>query len=733
MAPITCKLSYGDEIRRITFDKSSEVTYERMCNCVNDFFGLAPQSFKLQYTDDEGDTITMSTESEMKDAVKLVKLLDPIILRLYVKLRDSPPIKDTAPAKEPAGSTGRSNDSDLARTISHVAEHLPKVLEQLPSSPAYCSVMKNVCEHLPNFIESLPANVKAQMPNVELDVGATIAANIAKLQKELSGVSFSVHGGASGAPGTSGGMKSDGCGYGDPNVHPGITCDKSGMCPIVGPRFNLKGHDYDLCEAEFNKLDPAEQAKFVRIEPPFGRTYGCKKEGGGCPAKEAFKEAMRQGAGVHPGVTCDKSGMRPIVGPRFNLKGHNYDLCEAEFNKLDPAEQAKFVRIEPPVPPCMQWRKKGWPRGHSWGGHGWGGHGWGYGGHGWGSETQGGGFSGSHHAGAAPKLAARFVADVSIFDGTQMPAGTKFTKIWRLKNVGEVAWPAGTKLLFVGGDQMSAELTVPIDDESKIVMPGEEVDVAVDMIAPKELGRYLGYWRLVGPRERRRFGQRIWCHIQVVDPAASEQPEDPAAAEAEFYELMSRSSQGNDDEDDEENDGAEAMSTGAQTDVSLPTKTEEKSHSVASSAIMPGMSSEVSSATSSAISVHVERAAPTDVKIEVKTPGNTSLAKDEKRPDELLPMPADPPAVSEAESIATQLMQMGFEDKLVQLVMEKNSAIPFTEQIETCTRDLIQLSEWDSMLDDLEEMGFANREMNKRLLVKNDGSVKRTVKDLVGA
>mmetsp|Transcript_40300 Transcript_40300/g.99905 ORF Transcript_40300/g.99905 Transcript_40300/m.99905 type:complete len:654 (-) Transcript_40300:130-2091(-) len=653
MAPITCKLSYGDEIRRITFDKSSEVTYERMCNCVNDFFGLAPQSFKLQYTDDEGDTITMSTESEMKDAVKLVKLLDPIILRLYVKLRDSPPIKDTAPAKEPAGSTGRSNDSDLARTISHVAEHLPKVLEQLPSSPAYCSVMKNVCEHLPNFIESLPANVKAQMPNVELDVGATIAANIAKLQKELSGVSFSVHGGASGAPGTSGGMKSDGCGYGDPNVHPGITCDKSGMCPIVGPRFNLKGHDYDL--------------------------------------------------------------------------------CEAEFNKLDPAEQAKFVRIEPPVPPCMQWRKKGWPRGHSWGGHGWGGHGWGYGGHGWGSETQGGGFSGSHHAGAAPKLAARFVADVSIFDGTQMPAGTKFTKIWRLKNVGEVAWPAGTKLLFVGGDQMSAELTVPIDDESKIVMPGEEVDVAVDMIAPKELGRYLGYWRLVGPRERRRFGQRIWCHIQVVDPAASEQPEDPAAAEAEFYELMSRSSQGNDDEDDEENDGAEAMSTGAQTDVSLPTKTEEKSHSVASSAIMPGMSSEVSSATSSAISVHVERAAPTDVKIEVKTPGNTSLAKDEKRPDELLPMPADPPAVSEAESIATQLMQMGFEDKLVQLVMEKNSAIPFTEQIETCTRDLIQLSEWDSMLDDLEEMGFANREMNKRLLVKNDGSVKRTVKDLVGA
>jgi len=43
------------------------------------------------------------------------------------------------------------------------------------------------------------------------------------------------------------------------------------------------------------------------------------------------------------------------------------------------------------------------------------------------------------------------------------------------------------------------------------------------------------------------------------------------------------------------------------------------------------------------------------VKIEVKTPGNTSLAKDEKRPDELLPMPADPPAVSEAEYASPSL------------------------------------------------------------------------------
>merc|ERR1719271_21013 len=117
------------------------------------------------------------------------------------------------------------------------------------------------------------------------------------------------------------------------------------------------------------------------------------------------------------------------------------------------------------------------------------------------------------------KLAARFVRDVTIFDGTMMEPSARFTKIWRLKNVGEVAWPPGTRMLFVGGDQMTSELSVPLS-RTAAVQPGEEVDVAVEMVAPSELGRYLGYWRLVGPHGRRKFGQRVWCHVQVVDQEA---------------------------------------------------------------------------------------------------------------------------------------------------------------------------------------------------------------------
>ena len=46
------------------------------------------------------------------------------------------------------------------------------------------------------------------------------------------------------------------------------------MCPIVGARYNLQGHNYDVCQNEFDKLSPDEQAKFVKIEAPVYRPTG---------------------------------------------------------------------------------------------------------------------------------------------------------------------------------------------------------------------------------------------------------------------------------------------------------------------------------------------------------------------------------------------------------------------------------------------------------------------------
>ncbi len=58
--------------------------------------------------------------------------------------------------------------------------------------------------------------------------------------------------------------------------------------------------------------------------------------------------------------------------------------------------------------------------------------------------------------GLGGKLDARFVQDVTMFDGTELAPGTQFTKIWRLRNSGSSAWPPQTQLVHVGGDELGS-------------------------------------------------------------------------------------------------------------------------------------------------------------------------------------------------------------------------------------------------------------------------------------
>ena len=49
--------------------------------------------------------------------------------------------------------------------------------------------------------------------------------------------------------------------------HPGIKCDKSGQCPILGNRYHCEGDYINLCEAEYLKLLEDEQVGFTCIPP----------------------------------------------------------------------------------------------------------------------------------------------------------------------------------------------------------------------------------------------------------------------------------------------------------------------------------------------------------------------------------------------------------------------------------------------------------------------------------
>merc|ERR1719217_686024 len=98
---------------------------------------------------------------------------------------------------------------------------------------------------------SLPESLKQMIPHAELDLAATLAANTPAGRQADSYCPAEPH--AAGAA---------------EGVHEGVTCDKTGACPIVGNRYHLVGHNYDLCEAEFLKLSDKEKALFRKVAPP---------------------------------------------------------------------------------------------------------------------------------------------------------------------------------------------------------------------------------------------------------------------------------------------------------------------------------------------------------------------------------------------------------------------------------------------------------------------------------
>ena len=89
---------------------------------------------------------------------------------------------------------------------------------------------------------------------------------------------------------------------------------------------------------------------------------------------------------------------------------------------------------------------------------------------------------------------AEFIDDVTIEDGTEIPAGTTFVKTWRLRNNGSCTWTSGYAVVFYSGDAMSGPASAQLTTGT--VPPQGTVDVSVTLIAPTTAGTYRGNWRL---------------------------------------------------------------------------------------------------------------------------------------------------------------------------------------------------------------------------------------------
>ncbi len=88
---------------------------------------------------------------------------------------------------------------------------------------------------------------------------------------------------------------------------------------------------------------------------------------------------------------------------------------------------------------------------------------------------------------------AKFIADISVPDGTTFNGGAQFTKTWRLKNIGSCTWTEGYSLMFSSGEQMAGPQTVNLPYP---VPPDKTLDISVNLTAPSAPGSYRGYWIL---------------------------------------------------------------------------------------------------------------------------------------------------------------------------------------------------------------------------------------------
>jgi hypothetical protein len=127
---------------------------------------------------------------------------------------------------------------------------------------------------------------------------------------------------------------------------------------------------------------------------------------------------------------------------------------------------------------------------------------------------------------------AEFVADVTVPDDTVFAPGQSFTKTWRISNTGQTTWTSDYALVFIDGDLMGAQSSVPIPEE---VAPGKSVDVSVDMIAPETAGSYISYWKMKSP-DGKIFGfgsagtEAIWVKIAVQAGGAALQTTSPTSS-----------------------------------------------------------------------------------------------------------------------------------------------------------------------------------------------------------
>ncbi len=125
--------------------------------------------------------------------------------------------------------------------------------------------------------------------------------------------------------------------------------------------------------------------------------------------------------------------------------------------------------------------------------------------------------------------AARFIADVTIPDNSNLNPNEGFTKIWRVQNMGTCIWWEGYYIDHYSEENFNAPVYSPVPRTN----PGEQADLAVNLVAPSYPGFFRGNFVIKNPAGlpmEIEGDSRLWLVINVLNTATEVLPTATTAA-----------------------------------------------------------------------------------------------------------------------------------------------------------------------------------------------------------
>ncbi|KAK4370809.1 hypothetical protein RND71_010284 [Anisodus tanguticus] len=426
----------------------------------------------LTYIDEDGDVVTLVDDEDLQDIMR--QDLNP--LRISVRL-------NTEKIRRSSG-TSSGNSTPFRSTMIQ------------PTFP-------NINSSVSDFIKSLPESKSGKIACPVSGVTTGVIDSAGAFLHETASQAFPSVKSGEPSPAAANAEERTFKTAGQPKNHTG-SIDASKL------KYFQPGQNATQCKSLSRSPKPnsslvdgkKEEGKKFGDSHLVGKALGISYSGASTtgPEKRADKQPSENHTGAEPvgavgshnpsdgtaaifrgSVLCDGCGVHPITGPRKE----DYDLCSLCF--AQNGNDADYIRMDRPVTYHHPVALKGLhdPR----------------------DNFRGCGVK-------SPKLDSRFTQDVNVFDGTIMAPLIPFTKVWRMRNNGNIVWSQGTQLVWIGGDRFSDAFSVELQITSVGLAVDHELDVAVDFTAPKLPGRYISYWRMALPSGQ-KFGQRVWVLIQV--------------------------------------------------------------------------------------------------------------------------------------------------------------------------------------------------------------------------